>query len=588
MKKRFSFGISIILTFILIIHPLTVSAQEFKLPSGIPALRLEESIDDYVKEHRSTTAGLSIAVFHGQEDLLKKYYGYIDIEHELPVAQDSVMEWGSITKLLFWVSVMQLYEQGKLKLNEDISVYLPEGFLSNLQYSEPVTITHLMNHNAGFQDIYTEFFGRDTDYYPDLEAALAAHKPAQIYQPGTVTAYSNWSAALAAFIVERVSHLSFSQYVHQYIFTPLQMEHSALYMDLSDNPWVQNQRKQLQCYTSGRKLKPDCFYSIFLYPAGMCTSTLDDLETFAKALLDPHTILFQKETTRSLLFSPTSYYGDTSIPLNCHGFWMIPFAVPTYGHGGNTLGCSSYLYLDLVNEIGTVIMTNQQYESVYNNDMIELIYGIYDRSLYARPEPIPSGIYRPARTNRTGPLKLISLHIIPSGKEGDDFYVLDKESGMEKIIYRCCDHIRVPLPSFLFESGLVLLWGSVFLISLIHLVIQFLHFLTRWKKHQKKTWKRMERWNTLAGSLQVLLLCILGMILADLLEARMAYTYTWKFAVIFILTMLFVLTSIYGIIQLRTVQLPSKAKVYYSLTFAGLLITIINILYWNLYMFWAI
>ena len=47
---------------------------------------------------------------------------------------------------------MQLYEQGKINLDEDVRSYLPDGFLSNLSYDEPITMTHLMNHTAGFQE----------------------------------------------------------------------------------------------------------------------------------------------------------------------------------------------------------------------------------------------------------------------------------------------------------------------------------------------------------------------------------------------------------------------------------------------------
>lgn len=260
-------------------------AAEQTLPSGIEKVQLEAKVDEYVAKHERTTAGMAVAVFDGTDELFKKYYGYVDVEDQIAVSEDSVFEWGSATKLLVWVSVMQLYEQGKLELDSDISDYLPDGFLSNLSYDMPVTMLNLMNHNAGFQEVYVDVMVTDADYIGSLEEALRKHKPAQIYMPGTVTAYSNWGVALAGFIVEQVSGVSFSEYVHENIFEPLQMEHSALSLDLSDNEWVQQKRKELQCYTTERDLIPDCFYHITLYPAGMCTSTLDDFEKFAAALL---------------------------------------------------------------------------------------------------------------------------------------------------------------------------------------------------------------------------------------------------------------------------------------------------------------
>ena len=96
---------------------------------------------------------------------------------------------------------------------------------------------------------------------------MLAHEPEQIYEPGTVTAYSNWGVALAAYIVECVSGMSFADYVHQNIFEPLGMEHTAIAVNLSDNTWVQEQRSELECYTIDGELIEDCFYYITLYPA---------------------------------------------------------------------------------------------------------------------------------------------------------------------------------------------------------------------------------------------------------------------------------------------------------------------------------
>lgn len=134
------------------------------------------------------------------------------------------MSWGSATKSRVWISVMQLWEQGKIDLDADIREYLPADFLTNLRYGAPVTITHLMNHNAGFQEAYADLFVKDPGAVRSLEDALKAHEPEQIYAPGTVTAYSNWGVALAGYIVERISGEDFAGYVHRHIFEPLGME----------------------------------------------------------------------------------------------------------------------------------------------------------------------------------------------------------------------------------------------------------------------------------------------------------------------------------------------------------------------------
>jgi CubicO group peptidase (beta-lactamase class C family) len=70
-----------------------------------------------------------------------------------------------------------------------------------------------------------------------------------VHKPGKVVAYSNWGSALAAYIVERVSGQSFDEYVHEHIFAPLGMEHTALNATLSDNEWVAKKHAEQKYYT---------------------------------------------------------------------------------------------------------------------------------------------------------------------------------------------------------------------------------------------------------------------------------------------------------------------------------------------------
>ena len=121
-----------IISILLIISGLLISSNAASaaeiapnLSSGLSVSELEAKIDAYVKEHDATTAAMSVTVYSGNDILLEKAYGHMDLENKLPNTSESVFEWGSCTKLLTWVSVMQLVEQGKLDLNTDIRAYLP-------------------------------------------------------------------------------------------------------------------------------------------------------------------------------------------------------------------------------------------------------------------------------------------------------------------------------------------------------------------------------------------------------------------------------------------------------------------------------
>lgn len=237
MKKQIR-GLVLIFAFaVFLLQQTVVSAAEFTLPSGTSFGEIGEAMQTFEKKHADTTAGLAVSVFTKTEDVTQ-YVGYTDMEQKIKTDETSVFEWGSTTKLLVFLSVMQQQEQGKLDLDADIRTYLPKDFLKNLTFAEPVTMTELMNHTAGFQEEYVGVYEKGITAYPSLKEALYAHEPQQVYKPGTVTAYSNWGVALAAYIVTRVSGQEFSSYVKEHIFNPLGMEHTAVSVDLSDCPWV--------------------------------------------------------------------------------------------------------------------------------------------------------------------------------------------------------------------------------------------------------------------------------------------------------------------------------------------------------------
>lgn len=258
-------------------------------PSGIPLSDLEQFIDGYAAEYiGATTAGVSVVVLKDGEVLLSKAYGYADIENAVAVDTDKVFEWGSDTKLLVWTSVMQLVEQGKLDLNADIREYLPDGFLTKLQFDTPTTMYNLMHHNAGWEDCYTDLFYHSADEVLSLEETLRIAEPKQVKEPGVIVAYSNYGVALAGYIVEQVSGQPFDKYVNENIFAVLEMNDTSIHPTQQDNASVAKKREKIHGYTiSGNKLSVSKNERVFigLYPAGSAIGTADDAAKFLTALL---------------------------------------------------------------------------------------------------------------------------------------------------------------------------------------------------------------------------------------------------------------------------------------------------------------
>jgi len=171
-------------------------------------------------------AGATIIVVKDGKVLFAKGYGYSNTGQRIPVSPDNTLfRAGSISKLFTWTAVMQLAEEGKLDLDRDVNDYL--DFRIPPAYGAPITLRRLLTHTAGFEEAAQDLFVSDAAEIAPLGGYLRRHLPRRIFAPGTTPAYSNYGAALAGYIVERVSGESFDSYVEEHIFKPLGMTHST-------------------------------------------------------------------------------------------------------------------------------------------------------------------------------------------------------------------------------------------------------------------------------------------------------------------------------------------------------------------------
>lgn len=326
---------------------------------------------------------------------------------------------------------MQLYEQGKLDLNEDIRKYLPEGFLKNLSYDDPITMIDLMNHSAGFQETVSEIETDDLNKILPLDKALLTSAPAQVARPGETVSYSNWGAALGGYVVSCISGMDYADYVNKNIFDKLGMEHTYMRTDASDNEWAAKKRSELHSYAINFENQElidmgECRAYINLYPAGTAGGTISDLATFAKAFLcsSKDCPLFEKDDTLDLMLSPSRTFGDGT-PRLCHGMFYTLYGDGLYGHGGNTKGCSSDFELDLKNKTGYVMMINTQSDHIYTGGLPELLYGIKEIPKGSGFEKTDiSGHYKFGRScGGAGIMKILSPFedAMPITKAGDNF-----------------------------------------------------------------------------------------------------------------------------------------------------------------------
>lgn len=497
-------------------------------PSGIAYDNLQHEIENFIREREKGCASVSVKVFENDKDICSIQYGYSDIENKQSVDENTVYEWGSISKLFVWVSVMQLYEEGKIDLETDIREYLPDNFLTKLSYDTPITMLNLMNHNAGWQEITYDIEVKNEDDIISLKEALKMTEPPQIYEPGSVCAYSNWGASLAAYIVERVSGETYTDYVHSHVLEPLGMEHTSIASDFSDNLWVKEQRDLLKCYmiTEDTNINYGRAISyILLYPSGSAAGTLDDLSIFAKALSNTKEAcpLFKNQDTLKLMKSSTLNFGDSDIPRVCHGFWTLQYAKDIMGHSGNTNGCTSMLMFDPETGLGIVILTNESAETAFNYGILSLIYGDYSdnervvNATFGDSDDI-SGIYTACRTYKKGfsaiykfmgnlmPLsstKDVNQYKLSIGqgtltKVAEHQYIMDNENGWRYLMYETenadgqrvfqmmsMDIVKENTLSFILRAATLVIFLIVVFSSLIILIIKLIVGIIRTIKKKK-------------------------------------------------------------------------------------------------------
>jgi CubicO group peptidase (beta-lactamase class C family) len=171
--------------------------------------------------------GAVVLVVRNGEVAYKAGFGFADIDKRAPIDPAKThFRVGSISKLFTATAVMQLVEAGKLDLNSDVNTYLTT-FKLPATFPEPVTLSHVLTHTAGFDDRYLGI-GVALDQKTDpLRHYLSLHMPARVLPPGRFFAYSNHGFALAGLVVEEVSGEGFNDYIRKHIFAPLKMTQSS-------------------------------------------------------------------------------------------------------------------------------------------------------------------------------------------------------------------------------------------------------------------------------------------------------------------------------------------------------------------------
>jgi len=388
---------------------------------------LEAYVDGLVsvmmEEHH--IPGLTIAIVQNGEVRLLKGRGFADLEQNIAVDPNlHLFRIGSVTKTMTYTALMQLVEQGRVKLDDDVNSYLSTFQIPDT-FDEPVRIRDLMAHRPGFEEVYRGLWAKSESDYESLEAWLKGNIPKRVFAPGEVTSYSNFGAALAGYIVEEVSGMSFDEYLESEIFTPLNMRSTT-----TRQPWngdnaklmASNLRDRLAAvYTwNGSVLQPRKFEFVVGAPAGSVSSTAADMAEYMRAHLNEGSIdgngILGREAAQSMR---ARIYNDRQSADYASGFRTGKIGqYETFEHGGATLTSYSSMLMVPSLEIGVFISTNGGDDPFAPQNMARRIAAYLadaEESNASSVEPISnsdlekfSGAYMTTRREYTGALKLLA------------------------------------------------------------------------------------------------------------------------------------------------------------------------------------
>ena len=191
------------------------------------------AVDEYLTQ-RTDLGRFSGAVLVAREGrvLLRKGYGFADVEKKLPYTPETQQDIASISKMFTAMAALKLRDQGKLRLEDPLCKYVddcPEAW-------KPVTLQQLMRHTSGIPD-YEEALDLGSDKYmafmnqPGASAKIVenARKLPLDFKPGEKFHYSNTGYILLSFAIQKAAGQPFGDFVARTLLVPAGMAHSGVF-----------------------------------------------------------------------------------------------------------------------------------------------------------------------------------------------------------------------------------------------------------------------------------------------------------------------------------------------------------------------
>jgi D-alanyl-D-alanine carboxypeptidase len=305
--------------------------------------------------------GASVLVMRGDKVLLHKGYGFADLGLEAPTKDETVYHIVGPMLPFTGVAVLQLVDRGKLSLDDDINLYIPEFPVQGRH----VTLRNLLNHTSGIVDYH--YLGdpiEATSRLPkalDEVMALYAGKN-WVNEPGTKWDWSISGFQLLVTVIERVSHQSFADYVQQNIFVPAGVKSTSF---CDDYTLVRGLSHAYRRFGAGfvAANENDMAYN---YDLRFC-STVGDLIQLWRAIQEQK--LIKPETLKQMTTAEgAAAHKNPQDPLDQYGFAVSINHEEDHrriGQHGSLFGYSGSLYDFPADGLTIAVLTNTEGQNAY-------------------------------------------------------------------------------------------------------------------------------------------------------------------------------------------------------------------------------
>lgn len=325
------------------------------LLSWVPAFAGADDVDAYIQAQMQQLhiPGVSLAVVRDGRIARLQSYGLANMELNAPVTNDTVFEIGSITKQFTAVAIMMLAEEGKVRLDDKISQYLP----GVPETWGGVTVRHLLTHSSGIPNYLAvpglfEATARSGQSHDDIAQLFFTRLRQLEFQPGETWAYSNTGYLLLGNIIENASGKPYWEFLDERIFKPLGMRTSRS----SEPAAIVNGRAAGYAWT-GQSFNNRPALTENAYGAGSIVATIGDMAKWDAALYGEKLL---KSSSLKQMWTPAKAAGGAVAPFN-YGFgWFLD----TYhgrhvvAHTGGTPGFSSAIYRFTDDKLTVILLTN--------------------------------------------------------------------------------------------------------------------------------------------------------------------------------------------------------------------------------------